>query len=57
MRVQERTAQLQPANAQFETLAVSDALTGLLNRRALSDPVKREIERAQRHRRGLPVIQ
>lgn len=55
-RVQERTAQLQAANAQLEQLAVTDALTGLLNRRALSDLFRREIERAQRHRRELAVI-
>jgi diguanylate cyclase (GGDEF)-like protein len=55
-RVQERTAQLQAANAQLEKLAVTDALTGLLNRRALSDLFRREIERAQRHRRELAVI-
>ncbi len=56
MRVQERTAQLQAANAQLEKLAVTDALTGLLNRRALSGLCRREIERAQRHRRDLAVI-
>jgi len=55
-RVQQRTAQLQAANARLETLAVTDALTGLPNRRALSDLFRREIERAQRHRRDLAVI-
>ncbi len=56
VRVQERTAQLRTANAQLETLAVTDALTGLLNRRALFDLFRREIERAHRHRRELAVI-
>jgi diguanylate cyclase (GGDEF)-like protein len=56
VRVQERTAQLQAANAQLEKLAVTDALTGLLNRRALFDLFRREIERAHRHRRELALI-
>jgi diguanylate cyclase (GGDEF)-like protein len=56
VRVQERTEQLRTANAQLERLAVTDALTGLLNHRALFDLLKREIERAHRHRRELAVI-
>jgi diguanylate cyclase (GGDEF)-like protein len=55
-RVQDRTAQLQAANDQLETMAVTDPLTGLLNRRALFDSLRREVERNLRHLHGLSVL-
>lgn len=56
VRVQDRTAQLREANDQLRTMAVTDALTGVLNRRALVDVMRREIARDQRHRHGLSVL-
>jgi diguanylate cyclase (GGDEF)-like protein len=56
VRVQERTAELRAANVELEKLAVTDALTGLLNRRAVFDLLSQEMERAHRHRRELAVI-
>lgn len=55
-RVQERTAELSAANQQLEQLAVSDALTGLLNRRALLNVVQREMAREKRYAHGLALI-
>lgn len=56
VRVQDRTAELREANARLEKLAVTDSLTGLLNRRALFTLLSREIERERRHKRELAVI-
>lgn len=55
-RVEERTAQLLVANERLQRLAVTDALTGLANRRALFEALGREIERYRRHPRDLAVI-
>jgi diguanylate cyclase (GGDEF)-like protein len=55
-RIQERTAELSEANRQLEKLAVTDALTGILNRRALFAMMRREMDREQRHRHGLALI-
>ncbi len=55
-RVEERTTELRTANTQLQKLAVTDALTGLLNRRALFNLLRREISRAQRHPHALAVI-
>ncbi len=55
-RVEARTAELRTANTQLQKLAVTDALTGLLNRRALFNLLRREISRAQRHPHALAVI-
>ena len=55
-RVQDRTAQLRVANDQLERMAVTDPLTGVLNRRALLDVMRREAERNLRHRHGLSVL-
>lgn len=55
-RVRDRTAELSAANAQLQTLAVTDPLTGLLNRRALFNLLYREMEREERHGHGLAVI-
>jgi diguanylate cyclase (GGDEF)-like protein len=55
-RVQDRTAQLRAANDQLQTMALTDSLSGLLNRRALFDVMRREVERNRRHRHGLAVL-
>jgi diguanylate cyclase (GGDEF)-like protein len=55
-RVQERTAELSAANRQLEQLAVTDALTGVLNRRALFNMMRREMAREQRHHLMLAVL-
>ena len=45
-RVRDRTAQLRDANAQLELLAMTDALTGLANRRYFGDQLTQEVARA-----------
>jgi len=45
-RVRERTLELSEANAQLEVLAMTDALTGLANRRHFGDQLAREVTRA-----------
>jgi diguanylate cyclase (GGDEF)-like protein len=55
-RVDERTAALKALNAQLEKLALTDALTGLLNRRAFMDLVTREIAHSRRQHRPLAVL-
>ncbi len=52
-RITERTAQLEVANRRLEELATEDALTGVLNRRALDQGLQREWLRATD--RGLPL--
>lgn len=44
-RVRERTLELSEANAQLEVLAMTDALTGLANRRHFGDQLAREVIR------------
>ena len=56
VRVHDRTAELRAANEQLQRLAVTDPLTGLLNRRALSDLMRREMGRHVRHGHELAVI-
>lgn len=55
-RVEERTAALQALNAQLENLALTDPLTGLLNRRAFLDLVTREIAHSHRQHRPLAIL-
>lgn len=45
-RVRDRTRELSDANAQLEVLAMTDALTGLANRRHFGDQLAREVSRA-----------
>jgi diguanylate cyclase (GGDEF)-like protein len=55
-RVRDRTAQLSAANTLLQQLAVTDALTGLPNRRALFDLLQREIIRERRRGHPLAVV-
>ena len=55
-RIQDRTAELSTANRQLQELAITDPLTGILNRRALFDLMRREMDREKRHPHGLAVI-
>ncbi len=55
-RIRDRTGELSAANRRLQELAVTDPLTGLCNRRALFDLLRREIDREQRHPHGLAVI-
>ena len=57
VRVEERTAVwLNALNAHLEELALTDALTGLLNRRAFFDLVTREIAHSRRQHRPLAIL-
>jgi diguanylate cyclase (GGDEF)-like protein len=55
-RVRERTLELRAVNEQLHKLAVTDSLTGLVNRRALFDLLHREMERHRRHGHEVAVI-
>lgn len=55
-RVADRTAALTRANDELRQLAVTDALTGLLNRRAMFDVLEREMSRQQRYEHPLALI-
>ena len=52
-KVAERTAELETANEQLQKLSVTDALTGLANRRQLADLLEAEWQRGRR--RGEPL--
>jgi diguanylate cyclase (GGDEF)-like protein len=61
-RVAERTRELEQANhllqqrsRELETLALTDPLTGLLNRRAIDDAARAEVKRHLRYRNPLAV--
>jgi diguanylate cyclase (GGDEF)-like protein/PAS domain S-box-containing protein len=47
---------LQAANRELELLATTDALTGLWNRRALDERVRRELDRADRYGDELALV-
>lgn len=55
-RLVETTEALQQANAQLHQLATVDALTGLLNRRALDERLAREVDLARRHSQPLALM-
>lgn len=55
-RVEERTRELQEASIKLETLALTDSLTGLANRRQFIAVAELEIARAQRNERPLSLI-
>ncbi len=48
--------ELREKNAQLEALAVTDALTGLANRRHLMEKLEQEVERARRYKTPLAVV-
>ena len=55
-RVKERTAVLEAKERELESLATHDALTGLLNRRALESRMLEEINRVNRYGEKLSVL-
>lgn len=54
--VRERTQELQAAHDELKRLAITDALTGLHNRRHLTDKLLEEVAVAGRYKVGLSVI-
>lgn len=48
-RVEERTAQLEKANAKLQEMAMQDGLTGLANRRHFDATLENEVRRARRN--------
>lgn len=55
-KVQERTSELREANAKLRELSVTDALTGLFNRRYLVRALEAEFIRAIRYKRNFSVL-
>jgi diguanylate cyclase (GGDEF)-like protein len=55
-RLRERQSELSEALAQIKALATRDALTGLLNRRAMLEELQREARRAARHGHRLSLV-
>ncbi|WP_338764965.1 diguanylate cyclase [Massilia sp. METH4] len=55
-RVQQRTGELQCANRRLEQLATTDPLTGIANRRHMTERIAAELERACRFRHPLSVL-
>jgi len=56
LRVAARTAELSATMAKLQQIAVTDSLTGLLNRRALYDVLRHELVRSERYGHPLAVI-
>lgn len=55
-RVQERTAELSAANRELTRLAITDALTGICNRRHFQETLAVEIARARRYGNPLSLV-
>jgi diguanylate cyclase (GGDEF)-like protein len=55
-QVQERTRQLQEANARLEQLTLTDDVTGLYNQRFLHARLEEEFQRARRYNASLAVM-
>ena len=55
-RVAERTEELEDANRRLETLSITDALTGLANRRRFSDVLGAEWQRALRQTSSIGMV-
>lgn len=56
LRIRELTTRLRDANRRLETLALTDALTGLANRRAATEALGREYSRAVRYDQEMSVL-
>jgi diguanylate cyclase (GGDEF)-like protein len=56
LRVKTLQDQLRDANARLETLSITDALTGLYNRRHFDSMLRNEVKRAQRYKTPLAVL-
>jgi two-component system cell cycle response regulator len=55
-RVLQRTLELLMANQKLEQLATTDPLTGIANRRKMTDQVSHELERARRFKHPLSLL-
>src|SRR5471032_3134073 len=55
-RVVQRTLELLVANTKLEQLATTDPLTGIGNRRKMSDQIVKELERSRRSRHPLALL-
>ncbi|CAA7614352.1 Diguanylate cyclase [Magnetospirillum sp. LM-5] len=55
-KIRQQFEQLQKSNAEMETLAQHDALTGLFNRRKLDETLECEFARSQRFENAISVI-
>jgi PleD family two-component response regulator len=55
-KVQERTTELEEANAKLRELSIRDDLTGLFNRRYLDRALEAEFIRAVRYKRNFSVL-
>lgn len=55
-RVTSRTLELQAANTQLERLATTDPLTGIGNRRKMTEQIGQELERARRLQHPLALL-
>lgn len=56
IELEAQKAALEASNARFETLAATDGLTGLKNRRALEERLVEEFQRSQRHSGPLSIL-
>jgi diguanylate cyclase (GGDEF)-like protein len=54
--VRQRTLELLDANSRLELLATTDPLTGIGNRRRMTEQISRELERARRFRHPLSLL-
>jgi diguanylate cyclase (GGDEF)-like protein len=55
-RVQQRTLELMAANTKLEQLATTDPLTGIGNRRRMTEQINKELERSRRFKRPLSLL-
>ncbi|WP_229202144.1 GGDEF domain-containing protein [Pseudoduganella aquatica] len=55
-RVLQRTLELLMANTKLEQLATTDPLTGIANRRRMTEQIAKELDRARRYRHPLALL-